>query len=339
MDDSEKDRLRDACKRERDGRIRVRMPAVHMRCAQDKTEEEIASTLLQCTSWVFKWVQRYREGGIDALRDLPRAGRPPAVQADTMDGFMSARLEARITPVQMQQQMREELGADFHIGHVRRIMREYGMTPKTAQMIHVNHATVGQVEGWQYRLRDRLARLRSEGFTIITLDEAFFACDTKSGRKYWSLAGTRINVPYTGSHKRVAVYGAVTGDGRQMFCTYPRFDGRTFLGYVRALRRRWGKVAILCDRASPHRTRELRRFAAECGDVEMVYLPRGSPYPSPVEACWQRGKRDLLVSEYYGTFADMCAAISEYYRTARFGLDVYEYLYRSSRKVLTNLRS
>jgi len=91
-------------------------------------------------------------------------------------------------------------------------------------MIHINHAAVGQVAGWQYRLKDRLARLRSNGFTIITLDEAFFAYGIKSGRRYRSLAGTRINVPYTGSHKRIAVYGAVTGDGRQMFCTHPRFD-------------------------------------------------------------------------------------------------------------------
>jgi len=44
------------------------------------------------------------------------------------------------------------------------------------------------------------------------------------------LAGTRITVPYTGSHKRIGVYGAATEDGRQMFCTCPRFDGRTFRG-------------------------------------------------------------------------------------------------------------
>jgi len=30
---------------ERDGRIRVRMLAVHMRCAQDRTEDEVASAL------------------------------------------------------------------------------------------------------------------------------------------------------------------------------------------------------------------------------------------------------------------------------------------------------
>jgi len=47
---------------------------------------------------------------------------------------------------------------------------------------------------------------------------------------------------------------------------------------------------------------------------------------------------DLPVSEYYRTFAAMCASVSEY-RTIRFGLDVYEYIYRSSRKVITDLRS
>jgi len=71
----------------------------------------------------------------------------------------------------------------------------------------------------------------------------------------------------------------------------------------------------------------------------MICLPRGSSYPSPVEACRRRDKRDLLVFWYHGAFAAMCAAISGYYGTARFGLDVYEYLYRPSRKVLTNLRA
>jgi len=129
-----------------------------------------------------------------------------------MDGFIAAGLGTRITPARMRQQVRGELGADLRMGHVRRIMREYGMTPKTAQMIHASHATSRQVEGRRYRLKDRLSRLRSEGLAIITLDEAFFACDTKSGRKYWSPAGTRIAVPYTGSHKRIAACGAVAGD-------------------------------------------------------------------------------------------------------------------------------
>ena len=45
-----------------------------------------------------------------------------------------------------------------------------------------------------------------------------------------------------------------------------------------------------------------------------IYLPKGSPYLNAVEECWHQGKRILLVSEYYRTFADMCNAIITYYR-------------------------
>ena len=55
-------------------------------------------------------------------------------------------------------------------------------------------------------------------------DEAFFIHDTVSGRKYWSPRGKRIAVPYTGSHKKVTVYGAIAKDGKQFFRTYDRFD-------------------------------------------------------------------------------------------------------------------
>ena len=41
-----------------------------------------------------------------------------------------------------------------------------------------------------------------------------------SGRKYWSLAGTRTTAPYTGSHKKVTAYSAATDDGRRFFKTY-----------------------------------------------------------------------------------------------------------------------
>ena len=55
-----------------------------------------------------------------------------------------------------------------------------------------------------------------------------------------------------------------------------------------------------------------------------IYLPKGSPYLNAVEECWHQGKRILLVSEYYRTFADMCNAIITYYRTVRSKLDIVQ---------------
>jgi transposase len=61
------------------------------------------------------------------------------------------------------------------------------------------------------------------------------------------------------------------------------------------------------------------------------YLPKGSPEFSAVEECWRQGKDDLLVSKYYPSFTNLkAAAITDYYRTKRFNLDIAKYLMRES---------
>ena len=122
---------------------------------------------------------------------------------------------------------------------------------------------------------------------------------------------------------------------------HDRFDGPTFLPYVKELYRKFGKAAILlCDRASQqHRTKTLGGFLGKKKDTDIrlvVFLPKGSLYLNPVEACWQRGKRELLASEHYETFAMMRDAVSKHYRTVRFGLNLYLYLHRSPSKNLMN---
>ena len=83
------------------------------------------------------------------------------------------------------------------------------------------------------------------------------------------------------------------------------------------------------DRASPHRAKLVRRLLRESKNTKIIYLPKRSPCPNAVEECWHQGKRILLVSEYYRTFADMCNAIITYYRTVRFNLNIVRYASRN----------
>ena len=131
--------------------------------------------------------------------------------------------DCRITPVGMQQYIRAQTGTSLHITYVRKIMRLYNLTPKVAQKIHINRADRKAVWNWRYYLKRRISCLEKDGFAVIMQDEAFFVHDTMSGRKYWSPKGRRINVPYTGSHKKVTIYGSLALDGRQFFRTYERF--------------------------------------------------------------------------------------------------------------------
>ena len=111
----------------------------------------------------------------------------------------------------------------------------------------------------------------------------------------------------------------------------------TVIEYLKAMQRHFGKVVAVVDRASPHRAKLVRKLLRENKNIKIIYLPKGSPYLNAVEECWHQGKRVLLVSEYYKTFTDMCSAISTYYRTARFTLDILKFANRKAALFCTNL--
>ena len=68
-----------------------------------------------------------------------------------------------------------------------------------------------------------------------------------------------------------------------------------------------------------------------------MYFPKGSPYLSAVKEYWRQGKRRLQIFEYCRTFSDMCMAISTYYRTARFNLELIKYVNKKTELIHANL--
>ena len=168
-------------------------------------------------------------------------------------------------------------------------------------------------------------------------DEAFIIHDVMSGHKYWSPRGERIVVPYTGSHSRIVVYGAIAKDGRQFFRTHKRLDAPTIVGYLKEMQRHFGKMAVVTDRASPHRAKLVKNLLRENKNIRIIDLSKGSLYFNAVEECWRQGKQVLPVLEYYRTFADMCNAVITYYRTVRFKLDILKFAHGKAAPLCTNL--
>jgi len=64
--------------------------------------------------------------------------------------------------------------------------------------------------------------------------------------------------------------------------------------------------------------------------IKVEYFPVGSPEFNAVEECWRQGKKNML-SDCYSNFSNVKrAAISRYYRTKRFNLNIKKYLLRST---------
>ena len=127
---------------------------------------------------------------------------------------------------------------------------------------------------------------------------------------------------------------SIISHGVKIFYNHINFSS---LVYLKELQRHFGKAVIITDRAPQHRSKMVRKFLRENKNIRIMYFPKGSPYLNAVEECWRQGKHRLLVSEYYRTFSDMCRAVSTYYRTARFHLELINCVNKKTVLIHTNL--
>ena len=170
----------------------------------------------------------------------------------------------------------------------------------------------------------------NEGFfTLVSLDESFFFYDSLV-RRVWIDKQKRPVVRVTGSHKHSCLFGAINMEGKQLFRHYDKFNGDTFLDFLKMIHHKFPRCYIFMDKASPHyRSRKVREYFDKHKDTLIpVYLPTASPEFMVMEEVWNMAKRDLLVLKYYPSFSAFKKSISCYFRTKRLNLDMRNYLLR-----------
>jgi transposase len=180
---------------------------------------------------------------------------------------------------------------------------------------------------------DKQQQEQQESFTIISTDESFFFYDSLI-RRVWIDKEKRPIVRVTGSHKHSCIFGAVNIEGNhQLFRQYDKFNGDTFLDFLKKLHTKFPKCYLFMDKASPHYNSKkvLKYFEQNKDTLIPVYLPTASPEFMVMEEVWNIAKRDLFVLQYYTSFADLKNRISLYFRTKRFNLNMRNYLLREVR--------
>ena len=127
-------------------------------------------------------------------------------------------------------------------------------------------------------------------------------------------------------------FGAISIEGnKQLFRQYDKFNGDTFLDYLKKIHAKFPQCYLFMDKASPHyKSKTVLKYFEENKDTLIpVYLPTAaSPEFMVMEEVWNIAKCELLVLQYYQSFADLKNRISRYFRTKRFGLNMRNYLLR-----------
>ena len=298
MDEKDKNLLIRAYKSEKNPVTKDRIHAVCMIKINGLEPSTVASLCYRDQRTIDEWIRRFDEDGLAGLNDRPRPGRPPKVRLEKI-GDMVAEEGGVTTPRNLGNGIHRKFKVRYHMTNIRKIMHRLGMSAKASQKVHAGRAGMDEIRKWQRGTKARIARLEPRGFVTAVLDEAIFVNDPDKGIKYWSQKGMPVVTAYKGSHDRVVAYGALTTDGRQFVRTYGKFDKETFLKYLKALIRHFGKVTLILDNAPQHKARIVRECLEGRPNVRIIWLPKATPELSVVEEYWHQSKRDLLVSEYY----------------------------------------
>ena len=142
------------------------------------------------------------------------------------------------------------------------------------------------------------------------------------------MKGSKPRILTTGSHRRTAVFGALAENRTQLFRQYKTADSDAFLPYLKELHRKYPNMILFMDRATYHKkeARVKKYLRKHRETIQVQWFPPGFPEANPVEECWNQGKDSILGSTFYPTFEEFKDAISKYYRTTKFKLDLYKYL-------------
>ena len=328
MNKSQRDKLIQAYRKEKDDKRIKRLNIICMVKIGDMSVTDVSELYAYDPHTITKWIRRYEEFGLEGLDDMPRTGRPLDVSLDMIKEIIDEK--EIITPKELQMEIHKTCSVWYHITNIRKIMRKLGLSPKVAKRVNNGRANTDEIKWWQRNAKRQISRLKSRGFAIAIQDESLFVDESKTGTKYWSHVGIPVVTGYKGNKCKVVAYGAILADGRRFFRTAEKFDKETFLKYLKELVRRFKKVAVIMDNAPQHRARVVVDYIRSCPDIEVIWLPTATPELSAIEQYWNQSKRDLLVSEYYGTVSQFRKAISEYLRTTSTSLNVMSFVNRRS---------
>ncbi len=170
--------------------------------------------------------------------------------------------------------------------------------------------------------------MKSDGYKIVMQDESIFLYETRPRRGLWTKIGERPHIVTTGVRIRVAVHGALFEDGTQVYRTYDKFNSKTFVKHLEAMRSKWPKIFVIVDNASAHKSKIVKKYLEKHGgDVILHYLPPWSPQLNPVEESWRQSKREIL-DKHHESFSAFTDAITKYFKHHKFNLNIHNYLER-----------
>ena len=232
-----------------------------------------------------------------------------------------------IFPKHLVRQIEKDIGVKYTESGIRDMLHRHNFTPKVPDSTHKNKATNKEIEEWQKSMERWISCVKRDGFELYIQDETMRLQDHVPKRGPWSPRGQRILKIYFGDRQRRVIYGAMSDSHRHFL--QKKFNGSTFLKFVKRLLELSDRTAIAMDAASQHRTKDLKEFVKENNHrLRIMYLPTGRPELGAIEECWHQLKIQPFMYEHHEHVSGRARAAMKYLGTAAFSQNIEQYLFR-----------
>ena len=283
-------------------REQIRMRAVQQ-IEAGASPEVVAQALGFHRSCIYEWIAKYREGGLDALKTKPIAGRPRKLDGKHLSKLY--RIITRKSPLQLKfpfalwtrsmirELIRDEFGVRLSDVSVGRLLKKLGLSPqKPLRRAYQQNAEA--VEQWRQETYPQIKRMAKRvGATIFFEDEASVRSDYHSGTT-WAPIGQTPVVSSTGARFSVNLISAISAQGALRFMLVQgRFNAAVFVNFLKRLLSDIDqRVFLIVDGHPVHRAAKVKRFVASTnGRLQLFFLPSYSPELNPDELVWNHLKR------------------------------------------------
>ena len=272
-----------------------------------KKQKEVGRLFGVSKHTVCRWMLRYREGGMQALKARKR-GRPHRGKLLPWQAAQIARSVIDRHPEQLKlpyylwtreavaELVERRFGINLSVWTIGRYLRGWGFTPQkpVRRAFEQNQEAVKRWLEEEYPAIRRQAR--REKAEIHWCDEMGLRSDHSAGRTY-GLKGCTPVIPGTGQRFRCNMISSITNRGKLRFMIYKSsFGAAVFLMFLKRLVRQMDhRVFLIVDRHPVHRAKKVRKWVREhAHQIKLFYLPPYSPELNPDEMLNQDVKSNAV---------------------------------------------
>ena len=254
---------------------------------------------------LFHWLELYRHGGYDALREEQRSGRPRKVNAEVLQWLYQAITLGDPRQYQfdyclwtlgiIRAMLRRVHGIELSKSGVSRLLRHLGLSPQVPKYKSYRQDPQKLRRYLQTTFPEVVREARRTGAVIYFVDEAAVRADAHRGTT-WAPVGKTPVVEDSGDRFGLRLISAVSPRGDMKFATFEgRMTSQRFVAFLQKLRADTGKpIIVIADNATYHKDGSAKRYLRPTPEgIRVEHLPTYAPELNPDEQVWNHLKGRL----------------------------------------------